>query len=72
MKKKDYREFKTKETAELEKALAGKRTDLAKTVPSLRSGKEKNLKKAKNLRREIAQILTLIREKEIVKREASK
>lgn len=72
MKKKDYREFKTKEMAELRKALAGKRTDLAQTVPSLGSGKEKNLKKAKNLRREIAQILTLIREKEIVKREASK
>ncbi|OGM17744.1 50S ribosomal protein L29 [Candidatus Woesebacteria bacterium RBG_19FT_COMBO_42_9] len=41
-------------------------------IAEVYGGKEKNLKKAKNLRREIAQILTILREREILDVEAKK
>ncbi len=72
MKKKDFKELKTKEVSELKKIADSKKTDLAKVVPSLKAGKEKNLKKAKNLKKEIAQMLSLITEKGIMKKEETK
>ena len=67
MKKKDYNELKSKEISELAKTVKVKKAELAKLGPKVISGEEKNLKKAANLRREVAQMLTLIREKEILK-----
>lgn len=72
MKKKDFKDLKAKETKDLVKMVVAKKDDLAKTVPNLKAGKEKNLKKAKNLKKEIAQILGLIKEKEIMKKEETK
>jgi ribosomal protein L29 len=72
VKKKDFKDIKTKEVDELKKMIDSKRGELAKTVPNLKAGREKNLKKAKNLKREIAQILSLISEKEIMKKEEAK
>jgi len=69
MKRKDFIELKTKETADLLKMVKTKKTELAKLGPKVSAGEEKNLKKAAGLRREVAQILTLIREKEILKKE---
>lgn len=54
MKKREFQELKNKEVKEL-KSLIAKRK------------KEEKLKPSRNLRREIARILTLVREKEILK-----
>ena len=70
MKKKDVETLRGKEVAEIKKALAGKRADLIKAQVEMYGGKEKNLKKAKNLRREVAQMLTIIKEREILESEA--
>lgn len=72
MKKKDIETLRGKEVAEIKKALAGKRADLIKAQVEMYGGKEKNLKKAKNLRREVAQMLTIIKEREILERESKK
>jgi len=72
MKKKDVETLRGKEVAEIKKALAGKRADLIKAQVEMYGGKEKNLKKARNLRREVAQMLTIIKEREILERESKK
>lgn len=72
MKKKELKDLKAKEAYELNKLLGEKRVEFTKNSLDLKVGREKNLKKVKNLRRDIAQILTIIREKEIATKEASK
>lgn len=66
MKRKDYTDLKGKTIAELTKMASVKRTDAIKKKMQSLAGKEKNLKVYRNLRVEIAKILTLIREKEIL------
>ena len=70
MKRKDLAELRTKETKDLSKMLGEKQIELEKIRVNIRVGKEKNLKKASNLRRDISQILTLISEKKILEEEA--
>jgi ribosomal protein L29 len=72
MKKKDFKDLNAKETKDLVKMVVAKKDDLAKIIPNLKAGKEKNLKKSKNLKKEIAQLLTLIQEKEVMKKETAK
>ena len=62
MKKKDKEVIRTKDIGEVKKTLAERKAELKKVIAEVYGGKEKNLKKAKNLRREIAQILTILRE----------
>lgn len=69
MKKKDLTDLRNKKTNELEKLLAKKRNELVNTYAKIKAGQEKNLKKAKNIRRDVAQILTIIREKELLEQE---
>lgn len=69
MKTKEFKDLKVKEEKELLKMLAEKRTELMKVIPNLSVNQEKNLKKAKNLKKEIAQISTLLRENELSKGE---
>ncbi|KKQ51952.1 50S ribosomal protein L29 [Candidatus Woesebacteria bacterium RIFCSPHIGHO2_01_FULL_39_17] len=69
MKKKEIQDLRGKTQAELKKKAEDKRLELSKIVVNLKASKEKNLKKAKNLRRELAQILTVLREKEILERD---
>ncbi len=59
MKKKDLEGLKTKKAVELLKMVKEKKLELAKVLAMISAGREKNLKKAKNLRCEIAQILTV-------------
>lgn len=66
MKSKDLRDLKLKEIDVLTKMVDDKKKDLKKAMVEIKVTKEKNLKKAKLVRREIAQILTIIREKEII------
>lgn len=69
MKKKEYNELKSKEIPDLLKMVKTKKAELAKLGPKIIAGEEKNLKKAGKIRKDVAQILTLIREKEILKAE---
>ncbi len=66
MKKKDYTDLKSKSVKDLLKMVSAKTNEAAKKQMEIAGGKEKNLKVVANLRRDIAQILTLVKQKEIV------
>ena len=68
MKRKDYIDLKGKTIKELIKMASDKKTEAVKKKMQILGGKEKNLKVYRNLRAEIAKILTLIREKEILEK----
>ena len=68
MKRKDYIDLKGKTVAELTKMVFAKRTESVKKKMQILAGKEKNLKVYRNLRIEIAKILTLVKEKEILEK----
>lgn len=72
MKKKDLQDLRNKKVVELEKIVAEKRQKNVLATAKMKTGQEKKIKKAKNLRREIAQILTIIREKQILEEEEKK
>lgn len=65
MKKKDLQTFKDKKIEELTKIVQEKRVEISKAAAEMYAGKEKNLKKAKNAKRELAQMLTILRQKEL-------
>jgi ribosomal protein L29 len=66
MKKSDIEKIRAKKIKQLKKDVLKKKIELMKADMKRRSGQEKNLKKVKKKKREIAQILTIIREKEIM------
>ena len=68
MKKTELKNLKTKNLKDLEKFAKDKKLEIAKVLVKIASGQEKNLKKAKNLRRELAQTLTIIKEMGIVQK----
>lgn len=68
MKKNDLNKLKAKKAEELKKIGVDKKVELIKISAEVTAGNESNNKKAKNLKRDIAQILTIIREKEIVEK----
>ncbi len=68
MKRKEFTDFKNKSVKELAKFIAEKKTEMAKKRVEIFSGREKNLKYFNNLRREVAQAMTLIREKQIIEK----
>lgn len=63
MKKKQLQEVKTKTAKELESMLVQKRLELARARAELATGRHKNKKAVKNLRRDMAQTLTVLAEK---------
>lgn len=65
MKKKDLIQFKVKSIEELKKLAIEKEKELVKKAADIFSGKGKDVKIARKLRKEIAQIKTILREKEI-------
>jgi ribosomal protein L29 len=72
MKRKDFIDLRNKTIADLVKMVSEKKFEAKKAKMSILAGKEKNLKAYRNLRRDIAQILTLIKEKEILEKLQSK
>jgi len=66
MKAKEFKELKKKEIKELVKLEGTKKFEAQKAKLNTVSGKEKNLKIYRNLRRDIAQIATVIKEMQIV------
>ncbi len=69
MKKKDLNTLRNKKSQELAKQVAKKKLELAKAFVKLKVAEKKNPKKARVLKKDIAQILTVIREKEIAEEE---
>lgn len=69
MKKKEIKDLRKKTTEELFKLLENRRFEIINSRTNAKSSKEKNLKKVKLIKHEIAQILTIIREGELVKEE---
>jgi ribosomal protein L29 len=66
MKTKDFKDLRTKDLKTLKKLALEKKQEAIKAKMGGVSSKEKNLKLALNIRREVAKILTLIKEKEIL------
>ena len=67
MKIKEFNSLKSEEIKKLEDLVSKKRLLLLKNAVKIAAGKEKNLKQAWSQRKEIAQILTILKEKEIKK-----
>ena len=65
MKSKDLINLRNKNIEELNRNVQDKKLEHIKVSMDRKASKEKNLKKVKNICHEIAQILTLIREKEL-------
>jgi ribosomal protein L29 len=65
MKIKELKELKTKELKDLLSIVAKKKVELLKNAVKIAGGKEKDIKKNWTLRKEIAQILTIINTKKI-------
>ena len=66
MKKSELTKLRNKKSQELEKIINDKKFELTKTMAELGAGLEKNLKKARMLRYDIAQTKTLLKEKELI------
>jgi ribosomal protein L29 len=61
MKKKEFTELKSKDKKTLSKMVSEKRVELIKFTTRMYAGREKNLKRGKMIRRDIAQILTIVK-----------
>ena len=75
MKKTELKNLRTKKVKELKDTVSKKKLEIAKILAKISAGQEKNLRKAKNLKKELAQTLAVIREMEIMeslKKETSK
>jgi len=68
MKKKDLKDLRTKKIAELDKLVIKKKQESVMANAKMKTGQEKKIKKVKNLKHEIAQIMTIIREKQILEK----
>jgi ribosomal protein L29 len=66
MKKKDLKGLRTKTSKELLKLVEKKSLEYAKVRAEMKAGQEKNLKKVKLIRRDLSQLLTIMKEKEII------
>jgi ribosomal protein L29 len=69
MKRKDLLEFRNKKQSELQKLVEQKKLELALLSAKTKIGKEKNTSKLKVVRRDVAQILTILREMDIMAKE---
>ncbi len=63
MKRRQFQALREQTTARLEHELRGRTESLVKLGEDLESGKVKNVKAVRAIEKEIAQILTLLREK---------
>jgi len=64
--KKKFNEMRQKNISELKTLLIQKRKEWVKTRLDLKLKKVKNVHKSKSVRKEIARILTIMKEKELV------
>jgi len=72
MKKKQLKDLTEKAQKEIEKELFKKKQSLLEAVVNTMVGQEKNVKKVKMLKKDIAQILTVLKEKEAKEKQIKK
>jgi ribosomal protein L29 len=65
MKKKELISLRGKKIPDLEKLASARRKEVLLTRAKVKAGQEKNLKKVKSLKKDLAQILTVIKELEL-------
>ncbi len=70
MKKRDLQDLRNKKEEDLVKMLNEKKLDMVKVLAVDKFSGEKNVKKARNLRDEIAKISTIIRERQLIEQSA--
>lgn len=70
MKKNEYLNLKSKSLKELEKEVENRQKEAMLSYAQIKAGRTKNTAAARKIRREIAQIQTLIRQKQIIDIEA--
>lgn len=66
MKKKDLKKTRESSIKDLKKKVLELKKDVAVSYANRYAGKSKSVMEVKNLRKDIAQIMTIIREKEII------
>lgn len=66
MKKKELESLRKKDIKELTKMLEDKRKEYLLSYNQVKAGQEKDTRKPTNIRKEVAQILTTIKEKDII------
>ncbi len=66
MKKNSLNELRKRSESELKEKVDKARSDLIKEKAKIKAGKSSDIKKIRNLKKETSQILTVIREKEIL------
>lgn len=66
MKKTDLKNLRAKKVKDLKDTVSKKKLEIAKVLAKISAGQEKNLRKAKNLKKDLVQTLTLIKEMEIL------
>ena len=66
MKKKEIDNLRKKDDEELSKILQEKKKEYLVTYNQVGAGHEKNLRKPTNIRKDIAQILTIMKEKSLI------
>lgn len=72
MKKKELKSLKQKTIKEIEKVLIKKRQSLLETIVKAKAGQEKNVKKVKMLKKDVAQILTILKQKQLKEKQEKK
>ena len=72
MKKKELIKLREKTKGELIKLIPEKKKEISETYAKTKAGQEKNLKKVKIARHDLAQVLTVIKEKDLVEKEEVK
>ncbi len=60
MKKKELQNLKEKNKIELSKLISEKKVELLNLTGKMYAGREKNVKKGKNLRKDISQLFTIM------------
>ena len=65
MKKKEIQELKVKEVKELNDMLTKKRIELDSSLIDLQAGRTKNVHTSRNIRHDIARILTIVKQKKV-------
>jgi ribosomal protein L29 len=66
MKKKEFKTYREKDVKALEAEVVKLKKEADLTYSKMKAGQEKNTSAIRNLKRDIARILTLIKEKEIL------
>jgi len=72
MKKKELTNIRSKKIQDLVKMVVEKKKEATMVYSKMKAGQEKNLKKGKNLKKDIAQIMTIIKERELSEKQESK